>query len=345
VASTIVAEDEGPERISLTDMATLRPAFEKHGSVTAANASSISDGAAALVVMSEEKARILGHEIAGEIIACGPGVDDVAPGDEVTAYFYLTCGKCKWCISGRESLCANFGGFVGRHCDGGYAEMIKLPARNFLKLPKGLSAREHAPEIGVITDALATPYKVLRRARITPTDTIAVFGAGGGLGIHMVLMAKFARANVIAVDINSDKLARCRQLGANATVDASTQDVVKTLKDITGGKGIDVAVDFVSTRATQEAAVASLGIGGRLVVLGGAAEPFTVPGHEMLGKELEILGSRYVTRQEVHDTLAIVARRDVWPVVTEIRPMEEAEELHRLIERGEIFGRAALRIA
>ena len=151
--------------------------------------------------------RILGHEIAGEIVACGPGVDDVAVGDEVTAYFYLTCGKCKWCISGRESLCANFGGFVGRQCDGGYADMIKLPARNFLKLPKGLSVREHAPEIGVITDALATPYKVLRRARIAPTDTVAVFGAGGGLGIHMVLMAQVRpRATVIAVDINADKL-------------------------------------------------------------------------------------------------------------------------------------------
>lgn len=288
--------------------------------------------------------RILGHEIAGEIVACGPGVDDVAVGDEVTAYFYLTCGRCKWCISGRESLCENFGGFVGRHCDGGYAEMIKLPARNFLKLPKGLSAREHGPEIGVITDALATPYKVLRRARIAPTDTVAVFGAGGGLGVHMVLMAKFARATVIAVDVSAEKLARCRQLGANETVNAAMQDVTAALMTLTGGKGIDVAVDFVSTRATQETAVAALGIGGRLVILGGSAEPFTVPGSAMLGKELEILGSRYVTRQEVHETLAIVARRDVWPVVTEVVAMEDAEALHQRIERGEVFGRAAMRI-
>ncbi|MGZ3408855.1 MAG: alcohol dehydrogenase catalytic domain-containing protein [Xanthobacteraceae bacterium] len=289
--------------------------------------------------------RILGHEIAGEIVAIGPGVDDVAIGDEVTAYFYLTCGKCKWCINGRESLCANFGGFVGRHCDGGYAEMIKLPARNFLKLPPGLSAREQGPEIGVITDALATPYKVLRRARIGPTDTVAVFGAGGGLGVHMLLMAKFARANVIAVDINADKLARCRQLGASQTVDASTQDVAKTLREMTGGRGVDVAVDFVSTRATQEAAVAALGTGGRLAILGGSAQPFTLPANEVMAKELEILGSRYVTRQEVHEALAIAARGDVWPVVSEVVPFEEAEALHARIERGEIFGRAALRIA
>ncbi|HEY4773419.1 MAG TPA: zinc-binding dehydrogenase [Xanthobacteraceae bacterium] len=288
--------------------------------------------------------RILGHEIAGEIVAVGPAVDDLSVGDEVTAYFYLTCGKCRWCISGRESLCSNFAGFVGRHVDGGYAELIKLPARNFLRLPPGLRAREHPAEIGVITDALATPYKVLRRARISPVDTVAVFGAGGGLGVHMVLMARFARARVIAVDINADKLARCRQLGAAETVDASRHDVAGALRELTGGKGIDVAVDFVSSRATQEAAIAALATGGRLIVLGGAAQPFSVPASEIMTKELEVLGSRYVTRQEVLDTLAIVARGDVWPVVTEIVPMDEAEALHQRIERGEIFGRAALRM-
>ena len=73
--------------------------------------------------------------------AVGPDVADLAVGDEVTAYFYLTCGKCRWCIGGRESLCANFGGFVGRHIDGGYADLIKLPARNFLRLPPELRAR------------------------------------------------------------------------------------------------------------------------------------------------------------------------------------------------------------
>jgi propanol-preferring alcohol dehydrogenase len=286
--------------------------------------------------------RILGHEIAGEIVALGPGVEDLAIGDEVTAYFYLTCGKCRWCISGRESLCANFGGFVGRHIDGGYADLIKLPARNFLRLPPELKAREHPAEIGVITDALATPYKVLRRARVAPTDTVAVFGAGGGLGVHMLLMARFARARVIGVDINADKLARCRQLGAAETVDAGRQDVAKTLIEMTGGRGIDVAIDFVSTPATQEAAVAALGIGGRLAILGGSAQPFTLPAGAVLAKELEILGSRYVTRQEVMETLAIVARRDVWPVVTETVPLEQAEALHDRIERGEIFGRAAL---
>ncbi len=84
----------------------------------------------------------------------------------VTAYFYLNCGHCRWCLANLEPLCENTGGNVGSNCDGGYAEYIKLPAHIFIKLPDGLDYKAHPAEIGVITDALATPYKVLRRARV-----------------------------------------------------------------------------------------------------------------------------------------------------------------------------------
>ena len=138
--------------------------------------------------------RIIGHEITGEIVALGAGVTGLKTGDPVTAYFYLTCGQCYWCRINRETLCDNFGGYVGREIDGGYAEYIKLPAQNFMKLPPGLDWRGSPAEIGVICDAIATPVKVIRRARVTPFDTVAVFGAGGGLGVHMLMVARWARA-------------------------------------------------------------------------------------------------------------------------------------------------------
>jgi propanol-preferring alcohol dehydrogenase len=115
--------------------------------------------------------RILGHEITGEIVATGPGVTNLTPGDGVTAYFYLTCGECRWCRADRETLCENFAGYVGREIDGGYAEYIKLPARAFMKFPEGLDWRGMPAEAGVICDAIATPLKVIRRARVTPMDT------------------------------------------------------------------------------------------------------------------------------------------------------------------------------
>lgn len=289
--------------------------------------------------------RIIGHEITGEIVATGAGVGGLAVGDPVTAYFYLTCGECRWCRIDRETLCENNDGYIGRDIDGGYAEYINLPARSYIKLPDGLDYRNYPAEIGVITDAIATPVKVVRRARITANDTVAVFGAGGGLGIHMVMLARWAHASVIAVDNRAEKFAACRDAGADATVDSAAGNVAEALMEATRGRGVDVAIDFVSSTQTLEAAVASLGRGGRLVTLGGGGEVFRADSRMMLGKELELIGSRYATRQEVLDSLELVARGDIRPLVTEIRPLEEAEQLHERIEQGLVTGRAALRIA
>jgi propanol-preferring alcohol dehydrogenase len=288
---------------------------------------------------------IIGHEITGEIVGVGPGVRGLAVGDPVTAYYYLCCGHCRWCLSGFEPLCDHPGGNVGRNCHGGYAEYIKLPAHIFIKLPPGLDYRKYPAEIGVVTDALATPYKVLRRARIKAGETVAVFGAGGGLGIHQLMMAKWAKARVIAVDVARNKFDACRKAGADEVVDASAGNAVQALLDLTKGEGVDVAIDYVSRTSTLEAAARSLGRHGRLVVLGGSTQDFQVSGRSLLHKEQDLLGSRYVSRSDVIDTLDLVARGEVWPLVTEIRPLAEAEALHELIERGEVTGRAALRIA
>jgi propanol-preferring alcohol dehydrogenase len=285
---------------------------------------------------------IIGHEITGEIVETGVGVRGLKAGDPVTAYFYLNCGHCRWCLDNLEPLCENLGGNVGRDCDGGYAEYIKLPGHLFIKLPEGLDHRKNSAEIGVISDAIATPYKVLSRARIKPGETVAVFGAGGGVGIHMVMMARWARARVIAVDIAADKFEACRKAGAEEVVDASKVDVAAALMDLTGGRGVDVSVDFVSATSTLEAGAAALGRHGRLVTLGGAGQPFQASSMAMLHKELDLLGSRYVTRREILDCLDLAARGEIWPIVTDIRKLEEAEALHERVEKGEVVGRAAL---
>ena len=289
--------------------------------------------------------RIIGHEITGEIVEVGPGVKSLRIGDPVTTYFYLNCGHCRWCLANLEPLCINTGGQVGLECDGAYAEYIKLPAQNFIKLPTGLDYKAHPAEIGVVTDALATPYKVLRRADVKAGETIAVMGAGGGLGIHQLMMAKWARTRVIAVDTRTSKFEACRKAGADEVVDASRGHVVEQLMELTHGEGVDVVVDYVSSQSTLEAGVQALGKRGRLVTLGGSGKPFQVAASQLLNKEQAILGSRYVTPGEVLASLEIVARGEVWPLVTVLRPLEEAEAVHQLVEKGEVIGRAALRIA
>ena len=150
--------------------------------------------------------RVIGHEICAKIVEIGTGVTNLSVGNAVTSYFYMNCGSCKYCLSNLQPLCENLGGYVGRECDGGYAEYIKLPARWFIKLPEALNWQKQPAHVGVAMDALATPYKVIRRARIKPGETVAVFGAGGGLGIHQVMLAKWAKAKVIGIDVLFDKL-------------------------------------------------------------------------------------------------------------------------------------------
>jgi len=289
--------------------------------------------------------RIIGHEIAGQIVEIGPGVTGLSVGDGVTAYFYLNCGHCRWCLANLEPLCTSGGGNVGFNCDGGYAEYIKLPAHIFIKLPEVLDYKRHPAEIGVITDALATPYKVLRRAHIKPGETVAVIGAGGGLGIHQLMMAKWARARVIAVEIAATKFDACRKAGADAVVDPGNGNVVEALLDLTRGEGVDVVVDYVSSTVTLEAGAKALGRHGRLVTLGGAGQSFHASAMDMLNKEQDFLGSRYVTRTDVLEACDLVARGEVFPLVTDVCPLEEAEAVHARVERGEVIGRAALRVA
>ena len=286
---------------------------------------------------------IIGHEVLGEIVETGHGVHGLKAGDIVTPHCYLACGHCRWCRINRETLCDNLAGFVGRQMDGGYAEFIKLPARNWVHVPEGLDHKNHPAEAAVICDAIATPYKVIRRARIAPMENVAVFGAGGGLGVHMVMMARWAHARVIAVDISAEKLKTCREVGADAVVDASRENVVEALRELTRGAGVDVAIDFVSQVSTLEAAADSLGKGGRLVPLGGySPEPFRVSASRLLHGELELMGSRAFTRQEIIESLELCARGQIRPLVTEPYHLEEAEKVPARLDAGLVTGRAAI---
>ena len=196
----------------------------------------------------------------------------------------------------------------------------------------------------MISDAIATPVKVIRRARIMPTDTVTVFGAGGGLGIHMLMLGRWAHAKVIAVETRPEKFQACKEAGADQVIDGNRNDLTDALIDASDG-GIDVGIDFVSSDRTLETAMNALGKGGRLVTLGGSGIPFKANPKIMLEKELELIGSRYATKQEVIEALELVARGDVWPLVTEIQPMKDAEELHNNLENSDIVGRADIRIS
>jgi alcohol dehydrogenase, propanol-preferring len=132
--------------------------------------------------------------------------------------------------------------------------------------------------------------------------------------------------------------------GADATVDASDGTAAEQLLELTNGRGVDVVIDFVCANGTQEMAVKSLARGGRYILLAGSSKAFTVDPAHFMRKEAEIMSSRYATREEVLDSLELVARGELWPLVTEKAPLAQAEAIHQRLDKSLITCRAALLI-
>ncbi len=208
--------------------------------------------------------RILGHEYSGTIAALGVGVEGWQESDPVTGSFYLFCGNCVMCASGCETLCLNNKGNIGAKIDGAFADYVVVPARNLVRIPTDVVLRE----AGIIADAVATPYHIAReRARIVAGQRVAVIGAGGGVGIHMLQVAKVFGAFVIAVERDAEKLRRLRDFAPAALIDASESDWQTSLSRVADDR-LDVCIDFVGSPETTSGGLAALGRGGIFVIAG-----------------------------------------------------------------------------
>ena len=228
----------------------------------------------------------LGHEIAGVVEEVGAQVSHVKVGDRVCLHYLVTCGDCSYCNGGHEQFCVQ-GSMLGKHCDGGYAEYIAVPARNAVTLPDEIPFQQGA----ILMCSSATSFHALRKARLKPGETVAVFGAGG-LGMSAVQLAEaFGALEVYAVDINEDKLRLAETYGA-IPVNATQGDPVTQIQRLTSGRGVDVALEVIGLPLTMRQAVRSLAVFGRAVIAGLSEKPFAVDSYrELLGKEAEIIGS------------------------------------------------------
>lgn len=284
--------------------------------------------------------RIMGHEVAGDIVEVGSDVTELAAGDRCAVYFYLTCHRCRWCRGGRETLCEAFKGFVGVHRDGGFAEYVCLPVENFLKIPTSLSYEAAS----MATDAVNTNWHCMKeRAKVNPHDDVLLIGAGGGLGIHGVQVAKLFGARVIAVDISEEKLSLAKQWGADEVINTlSSSDLVKEVKRITGGKGVEVAIDYVGHGNTCQFAFDSLATGGRAVVIGVGKGTVSIEPRPLMLSEKTITGSRHSTRTELIETMEVMARGVIKPVVGMRTHFTEIESIFEEIMSERLLGRGAL---
>jgi alcohol dehydrogenase, propanol-preferring len=283
---------------------------------------------------------IMGHEIAGEVAEVGSEVRGFAPGDRVIVNFYVTCGRCQFCRVGRDTLCAEMRQH-GFSMDGGFAEYLKTPGVNLCKVPDHVPL-EHACILG---DAVATSYHAItRRAQVRPGTTLALVGVGG-VGLHALQMAKMAGGWVIAVDVNDARLELARALGADAVVDARSGPFHEAVRTLTDGQGVDVVLEFVANQQTLPSSYLSVKRAGRLVFVGYTPGlPMSVMPHELVRNELEIVGSRANTKQELQETMDLVARGRIKPIVDRIFPLAEIEEAFDALREGRSLGRNVLAI-
>jgi D-arabinose 1-dehydrogenase-like Zn-dependent alcohol dehydrogenase len=262
-----------------------------------------------------------GHEIAGVVEALGPGTMRTRIGDRVALHYLVTCGQCRHCNRGQEQFC-DTAKMLGKHRDGGYAEYIAVPERQVVPLP------DEVPfEVGAIMMcSSSTSFHALRKARLQPGESVAVFGVGG-LGISAIQLAKgLGAAEVYAVDINRDKLVLAASFGA-IPVDAANADPVGLIRQLTNGRGVDVAVELIGLPLTMRQAVQVLGVQGRAALAGITRKPFEVDSYsEVIGREAEIVGVSDHLLQEFPLLMDFACRGilNLSHVVTNTVPLEAA---------------------
>lgn len=286
--------------------------------------------------------RVPGHELVGRVRQLGAGVTGLQERQRVMAYFYLACGTCAACSAGQDSLCHNLAGWVGIHRDGGYASHTVLPAGNLMPVPEGISAIAAT----AIPDAVATPYHVCQqRARIRPGDRVVVIGAGGGVGIHMVQMARLFGGRVVGLEVAEEKFPEIEAMGATPVLSRSFAglDVSEQWGTKRPGERPTVVIDLVGTPESLAWGLAALAAGGRMVVLTTFRDvQMSVDPREMVFREIDLLGSRYAAKADLLAAAELVAAGAITPVVSEMTGPDGVEAIHQKLRDGVLTGRGAL---
>ena len=282
--------------------------------------------------------RILGHEIAGEIVAAGADVAPMRSGQRVVIYQRLFCGTCRYCLSGRQDLCRN-SRVLGEEGGGGYAEFACVPARNAIPIPDGVEMSAAALAVCPIGTSVRATLGV---ARTEPGQVVLITGAGGGLGLHQIQVAKSVQARVIAVTSSRDKAEIVRDAGADEVIVAPDLKFSAEVWRLTAKQGADVVLENVVTGTFGES-LRSCAQQATVVVLGniGAQRVELDPGLVIM-RRIRIAGSGNATFKDVRVALHLLATGAVKPFIGRVLPFPQAAEGHALMERRAVTGRVVL---
>src|SRR6266849_3078872 len=282
--------------------------------------------------------RILGHEIAGEIVAVGQVVPTARAGERVVIYQRLFCGSCRNCLRGRHDLCRT-SRVLGEEGGGGYAQFAAVPARNAIPIPDGVEMTAAALAVCPIGTSVRAALGV---AEIEPGNIVLITGAGGGLGLHQIQVAKSVQARVIAVTSSDNKAAIVRRAGADEVIVSRDLKFGGEVWRLTAKQGADVVLENVVTGTFGES-LRSCAQQATVVVLGniGAQRVELDPGLVIM-RRIRIAGSGNATFKDVHTALHLLAIKAVAPCIGRVLPFPQAAEGHALLERRAVSGRVVL---
>lgn len=280
----------------------------------------------------------LGVELAGDVEEVGEGVEGWQPGDRVNPFIMATCGECRYCATGRESLCLA-AGFISFTTGGGYAEKVAVKARQLVRIPDNVSYEDAA----ALQVAFATSWHMLfTRGNLRAGETVMVNSVGSGIGSAAVQLAKLAGAVVIGNASSQEKLDRARELGMDVGINHKTENVVARVMELTDGRGVDLVYEHVGGELFQQG-LDSLTKDGRLVICGGHSGevvPFDII--PFFRAQKSVIGSFVYTKNEVEKCFELAAHGKLRPLVHKTFPLEQAREAMELMERREHFGKILL---
>lgn len=281
--------------------------------------------------------RTLGHEGIGKVVEVAPDVSSLKVGDRVCiAWFYQGCNHCEYCNTGRETLCRSVKN-SGYSVDGAMAQYCVVDANYSVKVPEGLNPAQASS----ITCAGVTCYKAIKVANTQPGQWVAIYGCGGLGNLAIQYAKRVFNTHVIAIDINDDKLALAKQVGADITINSQNQaDAIELIKQYSDG-GVHAAVVTAVAKEAFNQAVDALRAGGSLVAVGLPSENMQLPIVKTVLDGINVIGSLVGTRKDLQEALQFGAQGLVVPVV-ETCAYTQAPEVFSQMQAGTIQGRMVL---
>jgi NADPH:quinone reductase-like Zn-dependent oxidoreductase len=285
-----------------------------------------------------------GADGAGIVESVGPDVTTVRPGDRVMLNPGISDYTCEFCRAGEQSLCVNYR-LLGEHLSGTLAELVTVPVHNVAPIPALVPPLSWAEAAAFSLVTLTAWRMLVTRARVKAEELVLIWGIGGGVSLAALRIAKLHGARVIVTSSSDAKLDTAKQLGADVTLNHTTQKVSQEVRALTNKRGVDIVVENVGA-ATWDESLRSLCRGGRLVTCGATSGPEVgLDLRRLFWHHWSLLGSTMGNAAEYAEVVRRLGQGELRPVVDRVFAIARAREAYERLQKGEQLGKVVVDVS